>query len=100
MPEDKIIQDIEKAFDYRGHVTLHLSNGDRVEGFVYNRQFAPTPSKPQPFVDIFLKSDGSPQRFPLENIQAVEFTGKDHADHESYDAWKKRREEEKKTKAS
>src|ERR1035441_9704123 len=35
--EDKLRSALEKAFDYRGDVTLTLKNGERVEAYIFNR---------------------------------------------------------------
>src|SRR4051794_25248901 len=35
--DDELRTALEKAFDYRGDVTLTLKNGDRVEGYIFDR---------------------------------------------------------------
>jgi hypothetical protein len=70
---------IEAAFDYRGHVTITLTNGERVLGYVYNHQFAHQKLPEPPFIEVFLAGSGERQKFTLDGIDAVALTGKDYA---------------------
>jgi hypothetical protein len=70
---------IEAAFDYRGHVTITLKSGERVLGYVYNRQFAHPRLREPPFIEMFLVGSGERRKFSLDVIYAVELTGKDYA---------------------
>src|SRR5215470_12234506 len=36
--EDEIRAAFEKAFDYRGDLTLTLKNGERIEGYIFDRR--------------------------------------------------------------
>jgi len=40
--EEEIRGALEKAFDYRGDVTITLKNGTQVEGYIFDRQNGPT----------------------------------------------------------
>ena len=40
--EEDLRKALEKAFDYRGDVTLTLKSGDRIEVFLFNRHTGPT----------------------------------------------------------
>src|ERR1700689_69196 len=40
--EDDVRQALEKAFDYRGDVTLTLKNGERIEAFIFDRRTGAT----------------------------------------------------------
>ena len=40
--DDDVRNALEKAFDYRGDVTLTLKNGDRIEAYIFNRQTGST----------------------------------------------------------
>ncbi len=70
---------IEAAFDYRGYVTIKLNNGDVVEGFVFNRQFSNPLLKEEPFIEVFLKSNGEKKQFLISAIQSLALTGEDCA---------------------
>jgi hypothetical protein len=70
---------IEAAFDYRGYVTLRLKNGERVVGYVYNRQFAHPKLQEPAFIEIFLAGNGDSHKLAIDAIHAVELTGKNYA---------------------
>jgi hypothetical protein len=70
---------IEAAFDYRGHVTITLKHGERVVGYVYNRQLAHPTLREAPFVEVFLAGSGDSHKIAVEAIHAIELTGKDYA---------------------
>jgi len=70
---------IEAAFDYRGHVTITLKSGERVVGYVYNRQFVDPKLREAPFLEMFLAGSGERRKFSLEGIDAVALTGQDYA---------------------
>ena len=81
---------IEKAFDYRGDVTLSLAN-EQVEGFLYNRETRTVPHR----VELFVKGDSAPRTIPYADIVAIAFTGKDTADGKSWENWVNKKETER-----
>lgn len=88
-----IEEQIEKAYDYRGHVTLTLKTGERVEGFVYNRVRG---VHDQAYIEVFPKDRPGSLRFSFCALAKVELTGEDCAAGDSYhDYLKKKREREK-----
>src|SRR5437868_626775 len=44
--------EVEKAFDYRGDVTLSLKDGRQMMGYVFNREPKGTKRCPEPFAEI------------------------------------------------
>jgi hypothetical protein len=78
-PVREIERQIEAAFDYRGHVTITLRAGERVVGYVYNRQFAHPKLLEPPFIEIFLAGSGERRKFVIAAIHMIELTGKDYA---------------------
>ncbi len=82
---------LDDAFDYRGDVTLRLSSGATVEGFVFNRN----PDGKPPQVQLFVKDDPSPRVLPYADILGVLFSGRDPADGKSYQAWKEKKHGER-----
>jgi hypothetical protein len=78
-PVHEIERQIEAAFDYRGHVTITLEDGERVVGYVYNRQFAHPKLLGLPFIEIFLAGSGERRKFAIDTIHTIELTGKDYA---------------------
>ena len=78
-----LVKVIEAAFDYRGDVTIALSSGEKVEGYLSNRESR----GPEPFVQVF-PSDGSPPRKLLyRSIRGIAFTGRDGAAGKSWETW-------------
>ena len=71
---DELKNQIEKAFNYRGHVTVTLSFGDPVEGFLFNRQWD------RRFIELIPKNTEERRKIAFEDIRRVELTGKDHAE--------------------
>ena len=82
---------IDAAFDFRGDVTLTLRGGERLEGYVSNRDF----DAPEPFLQIFPRSGGRPVRIPCGDVDALEVTGRDTAEGKSFDTWLKKYQERK-----
>ena len=80
---------VEHAFDYRGDVTVDRMDGTRVEGYLYNRDA----SAREPFVQLFEKNSGASLTLPYRVIANIRFTGRDAAAGQSYEAWKRSREE-------
>jgi hypothetical protein len=88
------IEAIDKAFDYRGDVTLTLVNG-QVEGYIFNRE----PKAVPPRIQLFVKGSDDQQVIPYADITAIAFTGKDTADGKSWDAWVSKKESERQAEA-
>jgi len=78
-PAPEIERQIEAAFDYRGHVTITLKDGERVVGYVYNRQFAHPKLPEAPFIEIFLAGSGERRKFAVDALHDIELTGKNYA---------------------
>ena len=74
---------LERAFDYRGDVTLDLDDGRRIEGYLFNRNR----DVAEPFVQMFASGETAPSTIPYARIRAVRFTGRDTAAGNSYAAW-------------
>ena len=72
-----VADQIEAAYDYRGHVTLTLNDGAVVEGFLFNREVAP--SSGEPYVEILRKDSDERLRFAAKDVKSVALTGKDFA---------------------
>ncbi len=73
------VEAIDKAFDYRGDVTITLHNG-QVEGYIFNRE----PKAVPPRIQVFIKGSDEPRVIPYADITAIAFTGKDTADGKSW----------------
>jgi transcriptional antiterminator Rof (Rho-off) len=75
----ELARQIETAFDYRGHVTITLKDGERMQGYVYNREFAHPLLREAPFIELFLAENGESRKVVIDTIQAIELTGKNYA---------------------
>jgi hypothetical protein len=83
--EDELRYALEKAFDYRGDVTVTRKDGTTIEGYLYDRRSAPTLQ--QSLVRI-LPQNGSPRvSVPYSDIKALVFSGRDTAAGKSWEAW-------------
>jgi hypothetical protein len=79
---------VERAFDYRGDVTLALDDGREVDGYLFNRNR----DVAEPFVQIFERGEAESSTIPYARIRAIRFTGKDTAAGNSYAAWLRSRQ--------
>ena len=83
--EEEIRDALEKAFDYRGDVTITRKDGTVVEGYVYDCKGGDTLEKSLVRV---LPSNGSPRvSIPYSEIAALAFSGRDTAAGKSWEAW-------------
>jgi len=83
--EDEIRVALEKAFDYRGDVTLTLKSGSKVEGYMFDR--AAGPSLATSFVRLLPKASNERLKICYADISALAFTGRDTAAGKSFEAW-------------
>ena len=85
--EEDLRAALEKAFDYRGDVTITRKDGSKVEGYIFDRRSGPTLA--DSVVRIIPK--GSPQKIsvPYSDIAALVFSGRDMAAGKSWEAWLK-----------
>jgi hypothetical protein len=83
--EEELRIALEKAFDYRGDVTLTLKNSSKIEGFIFDRVSGTTLSTS--FVRILPKHSTQKLKIAYDNIAALAFTGRDTAAGKSWEAW-------------
>ena len=79
---------VDRAFDYRGDVTLVLDDGRELVGYLFNRNR----DAAEPFVQMFEREGSRPLSIPYGRIRAIRFTGKDTAAGNSYAAWLRSKE--------
>ena len=91
--EEEIRTALEKAFDYRGDVTITLKNGEKVEGYVYDRKTRPTLA--ESLIRMLPKDKPGRMNIAYADIAALAFTGKDSAAGKSFEAWVKKYNEKK-----
>ena len=83
----------EKAFDYRGDVTLTLCDASKVTGYVFDRRTGSTLE--DSVVRIIPAAERTKQTVPYADIAAIAFTGRDTAAGKSFEAWVKKYREKK-----
>jgi len=93
--EDEIRQALEKAFDYRGDVTLTRKDGSVLEGYIFDRVTGPTLQTS--FVRLLPKNSANRQKIAYSDIAALAFSGRDPAAGKSWEAWVKKYWEKKAT---
>jgi hypothetical protein len=76
---------LEKAFDYRGNVTLTLKGGERVEAYIYNRQTGATLE--DSYVQYYTPAAPEKRRVSYAGIARIEFSGKDCAAGKQWEDW-------------
>ena len=86
---------LEKAFDYRGDVTLTLRSGEVIEGYIYDRRAGRTLTDSLVRVMPSKGEDRSRRSVPYGEIAAVNFSGRDTAAGRTFDAWVKKYWEKK-----
>jgi hypothetical protein len=83
--DDDLRVALEKAFDYRGDITITLKDSSKVEGYIFDRLAGATLATS--FVRL-LPKDSSPRRkICYADISALAFTGRDTAAGKSFEAW-------------
>jgi hypothetical protein len=93
----EIREALEKAFDYRGDITVTRKDGSTVEGYLYDRRtgktledsvirLMPTPKPGQPHERV---------NIPYVDVAGLKFSGRDTAAGKSFDAWVKKYWEKK-----
>ena len=83
----------EKAFDYRGDVTVTLLNGNVVEGYVFDRRDGATLHESS--VRIIPTKERAKITIPYAEIAGIKFSGRDTAAGKSFEAWVKKYNEKK-----
>ena len=83
--EEDIRQALEKAFDYRGDVTITRKDGSKVEGYVFDRRTGKTLADSA--VRLFPKDSDRKIAIEYSDIAALAFSGRDTAAGKSFEAW-------------
>ena len=91
--EAELREALEKAFDYRGDVTLTQKDGTKIEGYIFDRVSGATLSAS--FVRILPKNGSGRLKIAYSDIAALAFSGRDPAAGKSWEAWVKKYWEKK-----
>lgn len=90
----ELAEAVELAFDYRGDVTLVLASGERIVGYLFNREAA----GPTPRLQIFPELGGM-REVPYADVASIAFSGEDTASGKSWEAWVAKKESERRAEA-
>ena len=79
---------IDEAFDYRGDVTVTRSNGQVVEGYIFDKNSGSTQT--ESYIRILPTKGGERVTISYDDIDILKFTGRDTAAGKSFDTWIKK----------
>ena len=86
--EEDVRRALEKAFDYRGDVTITRKDGSKLEGYVFDRKTGNTLS--DSFVRIIPSNAREKLSIAYSDIAALKFSDRDPAAGRSFEAWVKK----------
>jgi hypothetical protein len=93
--EAELFEAVELAFDYRGDVTLELSSGETVLGYLFNRSVTEHGST----IEVIPAKGGPTSVIPYAEVRSIAFSGEDTANGKSWEAWVAKKESERHTEA-
>jgi hypothetical protein len=91
--DDEVREALEKAFDYRGDVTITTKAGEKIEAYVFNRQTGATLK--DSFITYFAPNVPGKLKLAYADIARLEFSGKDRAAGKHWEDWVKAYNERK-----
>lgn len=91
--EAELREALEKAFDYRGDVTIARRDGSKIEGYIFDRRTGSTLA--DSVVRLFPKDRAEKVSVSYAEIAGLAFTGRDTAAGKSWAAWVKKYWEKK-----
>jgi hypothetical protein len=83
--DTEIREALEKAFDYRGDITITRKDGSKVEGYLFDRRSGF--SLADSFVRIIPTREKTKVNIAYADIAALAFTGRDTAAGKTFEAW-------------
>ena len=84
---------LEKAFDYRGDITVTKKDGSQVQGYLFDRRTGYTLA--DSYIRIIPMTETSKVNIAYSEIAGVAFTGRDTAAGKTFEAWVKKYWEKK-----
>jgi hypothetical protein len=91
--DQEITEALEKAFDYRGDITVTRKDGSQVIGYLFDRRTGT--SLADSFVRIIPVSEKTKVSITYSDIAAIAFSGRDTAAGKTFEAWVKKYWEKK-----
>ena len=86
--EEELRQALEKAFDYRGDITITRKDGSKIEGYIFDRRSGTTLK--ESLVRLYPKNSSDKITVSYADVAALAFTGRDTAAGKSWEAWMKK----------
>ena len=83
--EEELRLALEKAFDYRGDVSITRKDGSKIEGYMFDR--VSSDSLAASFVRVIPNDSGVRVKISYADIAALSFSGRDPAAGKSWEAW-------------
>jgi hypothetical protein len=84
---------LEKAFDYRGDITVTRKDGSKIEGYLFDRRTGTT------LADSYIRIIPAKEKIRLSiaysDVAALAFSGRDTAAGKTFEAWVKKYWEKK-----
>jgi hypothetical protein len=86
--EAEVREALEKAFDYRGDVTITKKDGSSINGYLFDRRSGLSLS--DSYVRIIPSTEKTKVNVTYAEIAALSFTGRDTAAGKTFEAWVKK----------
>lgn len=74
---------LEKAFDYRGDITITTKDNQQIVGYIFNRESA----APEPFIELFPADRDEKIKVFYKDVAGLNFSGVDTAAGKSWAVW-------------
>jgi hypothetical protein len=84
----EIREALEKAFDYRGDITITKKDGSQVVGYLFDRRRGD--SLTDSFVRVIPSNEKTRVNIAYSEIAAIAFSGRDTAAGKTFEAWVKK----------
>lgn len=81
--KEELYDALEKAFDYRGDITITLKNDTRIVGYVFNRESKVA----EPFAELYPADRDEKIKVYYKDIAGLVFSGVDTAAGKSWAVW-------------
>ncbi|MCY3019174.1 MAG: hypothetical protein NTW87_09130 [Planctomycetota bacterium] len=81
--KEELYAALEKAFHYRGDVTITLKDGSQVVGYVFDRNA----DVQEPFIRVYPQDKDVKLKISYADVAGLTFTGQDLAAGNSWAAW-------------
>ncbi len=91
--EAEIREALEKAFDFRGDITVTRKDGTKIEGYLFDRRSGATLA--DSFIRIIPSNEPTKVNIAYSDVAALVFSGRDTAAGKTFEAWIKKYWEKK-----